>query len=231
MLTVALGLVAFSAAVQAADLLLYSIPLPGTNDPTLSGAYLVPEGNPGDYFQLAVAPTVEMFSVWFVGTTTADNSTGAISGDNPTAEFGATGLYIGLDSGGTMTNVGGAPTYTAVTYPNGSNYQNTPGSYSQLYEATWTGLNLPLAAGLYDFAIATSGSAPYILASTCGDAFPCADGEFFGFTSPTNSTQGTAYSGGDLNVLITGTVPEPGTWLLICAGAGVLALSRGRRRG
>jgi len=138
-----------------------------------------------------------------------------------------------------------------LSYPGGY----LGGKYLPIFQIDFNSLNFNLAPDTYFWAVtltypAGSGITSTLLTDTyaacaAGSAYPLpntCDGDIWNINPGANTANFYDYTqlsvggappgsqgnvGYDVNFLIT--TPEPGTWLLIAAGAGVLALSRRRR--
>lgn len=142
------------------------------------------------------------------------------------------------DVGWSLTSI------TPYQFPDGSNYYSSsyaPGQYLPMYVATYSGPEVDLAAGTFAWATAmtfsggvTAGLLTDTQASCLAQGNPnVCDGDIYSFNSMfagPNYGYGPDFANNGAYDVVFNMSPEPGTWLLIAAGAGVLALSR-RRRG
>jgi len=146
--------------------------------------------------------------------------------------------------------------FDRMYYSDGSNYYSSnwaAGNYLPMYELNFAGGGFNLAAGTYAWAVLPANINFALLTSSysaCSNAYnavtnaiTCDIGGgignavgFFGVADNTLYSGGTPYgyqpdANGPIYMVDTNYAlsPEPGTWLLIAAGAGVLALARRRK--
>ena len=186
----------------------------------------------GDDFTLASDSVINSFSVWEVS-----------NNGSPSTEFGSLSLYVGADDGGVGALSLISSSYTS-SLVSGYQYQGSSGTFYDVYEITFSGLDLSAAGGvLYDFGIgATPGTESSLFlhgsnAALSGSTQDGADGFYLGYTGPPYSLFYVIDSNGngwdkssDINVEIDGSaVPEPATFGLLAMSAGALLLLRRRR--
>jgi hypothetical protein len=210
----------------------------------------------GDVFALNQESTITSFTLYEVGDvpTTGDCATCAAA-DTPGSEFSSVGLYIGPD-GENLSLASGTPTSASQYKPGGVPLDYlcttcaTP-TYYAIWAITFSGLNITVPAGDYDFAIngvAKSGNTFALLSSdTAGCTPSCvSDTPGLGFDlfqqdgpggPPILTYSGTnpsSYTGGDnldLDALIQGAaIPEPATFGFLAVGLAGILLGRRRAR-
>lgn len=212
-----------------------------------TGSYWV-----ADTFSLAAASSIDDLRLWV---TTSQNSA---FGDT----YNDLSLYLGSSSSSTINNVatasfsGGSSTssnpnvsVSQVTYTGGASYQNSSGTYSQIWQIDFTNLGA-YAAGTYMFAITgPNGNSPdpytFVHASNAALGGAPADGTdnlMYAFVGPDGAPSLTFDSNfdsngngwdksSDLNVQVfTSTTPIPATLPLFLTGIGLLGLMVYRRK-
>jgi hypothetical protein len=223
----------------------------------------------GDQFTLSGSSntinSVTIYEVAGVPTT----ATG-IPGDGPGTEFSNLSLYIAPDSdpsgmGAAVDTLSGASAlgaassqvcYSGACGGGGVNFESiyTPGEYFAIYSVTFSGLNLAMGAGLYDFAIGATpigGNSFALLTSDPNhsgtsvedSASLSPNGFLFYFYDGSGGSPLATYqyvtsppsiigydNGADVNVLITGSssAPEPSSFGLL--GIGLAGIWAGLRR-
>src|ERR1035441_5593855 len=101
----------------------------------------------GDDFTLASDSVINSFSVWEVS-----------NNGSPSTEFGSLSLYVGADDGGVGALSLISSSYTS-SLVSGYQYQGSSGTFYDVYEITFSGLDLSAAGGvLYDFGIGATRS-------------------------------------------------------------------------
>ena len=173
----------------------------------------------GDDFTLGSDSVINSLSVWEVS-----------NNGSPTTEFGSLSLYVGADPNISLIS----SSYTS-SLVSGYQYQGSSGTFYDVYQITFSGLNLSAAGGvLYDFGIgATPGTESSLFLHASNAAFSGStqdgsDGLFLGFTGPPYTLAYVIDSNGngwdkssDINVEIA--VPETATTFgLLAIGAGAL---------
>ena len=236
----AIGL--FAATAQAG---LLDNPVPYAQGSDSAAWFTGPVSNPidpvnGGVFTTSGPTGMSNFEIWFVAQGLGNvTQTGA----DPALTGSATLYLADISASQNFSPVGWTnSSITPVQYGNGSNYLSTtfsPGNYLPIYEASVSGLQVNLTPGdTYAWAVGLnlpggvtagflSNSGSSCLA-TSNNLFGCND-NMYGFDVIGNT--GTQYSGlGGANFNTNFAMsPEPGTWLLIAAGAGVLAIARRRK--
>jgi hypothetical protein len=193
-----------------------------------------------------------------------------LPGDSADSEFSSLSLYIAADNaaagmGAPIDTLSGTYSSTQVCYggpcngTTGMNFEslNSPGTYYAMYAVTFSGLNLALTAGLYDFAVGDTpiGNNTFALlisdpsnsgSSTEDSASLNPNGYLYFFADGTAGSPLATYqyitnngdinnynNGADVNVIISGTsTPEPSSLGLLGLGFGAMLLGlRQRVRG
>jgi hypothetical protein len=205
----------------------------------------------GDQFNLSTATTITSVTVYAVDSSQAVSSTGT----GATNDLGSISLYLGADSTALTEAASDYTSATQVQFGNGQNYDSldSPGTYYPIFAVTFSGLSVPLGAGLNDFAVDGAGGTLYVLMSDPAnsgtseeDASTIGGGSAFGYFINPGSGWTLTYQYGpgavsnyggsgtlDADVIIAGTgaVPEPSTIGLLGIGlAGIWAASRRRAR-
>jgi hypothetical protein len=221
----------------------------------------------GDQFTLSGSSnTINSVTIYEVGNVVT-TATGT-PGDTPDTEFSTLSLYIGPDGsatglGSAVDTIGGAPLFSASTQvcyggacgSGGVNFQSiyTSSVYYAIYAVTFSGLNITLPSGLYDFAIGatpiggntfalltsdpnnsgTSEEDSATLCPNCGFLYYFYDGTGGAPLATYQYLPGSISgynNGADVNVLISGSsVPEPSTFGLIGLGLGGVLLGLRQR--
>ena len=222
----------------------------------------------GDQFMLSsTTNTITSVTIYEVGN--AVTSEFGTPGDTPDTEFSNLSLYVGPDgsatglgsavdslSGASLLSASSQVCYSGTCGAGGMNYLSTsnPNDYYAIYAVTFSGLDLTLGAGLYDFAIGATpigGNTFALLTSdpnnsggaTEDSASLSPNGFLYYFYDGTGGAPLATYqygpgaiagydNGADVNVTIDGTTtPEPSTFGLLGLGlAGVWAGMRRRNR-
>jgi hypothetical protein len=223
----------------------------------------------GDQFTLSDSDTVTSVTIYEVGNQVT-TATG-IPGDTPNTEFSSLSLYIGPDGSSLGSAVGalsgsalGAASsqvcYSGTCGSGGVNFQSInageSSDYFAIYAVTFSGLNVSLGPGEYDFAIGATPIGGNTLALLTSDPANSGTSEedsaslipnngfLFFFYDGTGGSPLATYqyapgsitsytNGADVNVIIEGSpsVPEPSTFGPIGIGlAGVWAGLRRRAR-
>jgi hypothetical protein len=163
---------------------------------------------------------INTIQLWTVGPTITATLWGGVEGST-----------IGI---GVVSN---ASSITPTTYAGGITYQGTSGSYIPMYQVDFS-TNVTLAAGqTYDFFLDGTGAAyivPFVSASNAalsGSPQDGADGSMLEAHildgSVASSDAWTSLGNGwdkasDVNVVVSGTVPEPETYAMMLGGLGLL---------
>jgi hypothetical protein len=254
-----LGCLAFGIigpAPASADTILFDRGLPTTNLNNAAGAnrsnvawgeQAAGEVSPatasiGDTFSLSAPSTINTIQVWVV-----DNGSAGIPSANSYQLWLGPDATPGASSTASVSQVSATAVVTQVTYADGSSYQNQSGTFSNIYQVDFTGLDLQEAAGNYAFSVSglseTSPNAmltPFLSASNgplSGTTEMDDLGYLYAFSSTGQMETVNGYPYGsigawdkssDINIEVFGTVPEPAS--LFIFGAGLAALGAARRR-
>jgi len=222
---------------------------PGTGNCDSGNGAITGTTNPyilGDQFVLSgTTNTITDVTVYEVGNTP---TSGTI--DNPTDEFSDITLFIGADQAA-LTSISSSYSFQQVQYNGTTDYEsvNTAGDFFPIFAITFSGLNVNLGPGTYDFAIGATpigGNTFALLMSDPSLSGPSEDsaslspnnGFLYYFDDGNGPIAGYQYgpgsisnynNGADANVIISGTAtPEPSTLAML--GMGLLAAWAGLRR-
>lgn len=234
--------IALLSALASADTML-DRPLPSgecVNGGSPCNSAFVPDGLVfGDSFTTSAAWVVGDFSVWVVGDVLASSL--PATGGSATAPDATATLWMAPIANLSMTAVAVSTSYARDFYNTDQNYlASLDSTYLPLFSLTFSSLNYALDPGTYLWAVSFGGDSTYTDLRLHYSASPCTGSDQGGgcddnlfFTADTSNFNNGAWIenyGVDANVLATGdqSVPEPGTLLLIAAGAGIIALSRRR---
>jgi hypothetical protein len=190
----------------------------------------------GENFTLSAPSVIGTIQVWVV-----DNGTAPSAGSYQ--------LWLGTDSApgvdptASVTDIAASTSATQVHYSDGSDYQNSDGTFSDIYQVDFTGLDLSEGAGTYAFSVSGLSEdgmlTPYLSASNAalgGSDQIAGDDTLYGFDDtgamdtangyPANLSAGWNKSS-DVDVQVF-AAPEPASMAIL--GVGVFALGAIRRR-
>jgi len=194
----------------------------------------------GDNFTLSGSSSyhIDTIRVWVVD--------GASPSTPPAAN--AYQLWLGTDSGAStsVAQIASSSSVTVTTYSGGASYQGSSGTFRDIYQVDFSGLNLLVAAGTYAFGVSgvtePGMTTPFLHASNAALSGSTQmgpnDGIIYGFTNTGAMDVANGYPwatiGGwdktsDINVQVFGTVPEPASLALLGLGVAGFGFMRRRR--
>jgi hypothetical protein len=252
----ALAVLGFSVAITApaaAQTLLFDRGLPTTNLNDAAGSSrsnvawgegalgeVTPDtASVGENFTLSAPSVIGTIQVWVI-----DNGTGGTPTAGSYQLSLGTDITPGLGSTAAVAGVATSTSVTQVTYTGGLNYENSiAGTFSDIYQVDFTGLDLSEPAGTYAFSVSGLSEAglltPYLSASnaTFGGADQIAGNDvLYGFDASGTMDTANGYpallaplwdKSSDVDVQVF-DAPEPASMAIL--GVGVFALGAIRRR-
>ena len=251
----ALAVLGFSVAITApaaAQTLLFDRGLPTANLNNVAGANRsnVAWGEPaageqtpstesvGENFTLSAPSVIGTIQVWVI-----DNGTGGAPSASSYQLWLGTDSTPGAGSTASVADIATSTSVTQVTYSNSSNYQNSDGTFSDIYQVDFTGLDLSESAGTYAFSVSglseTGQLTPYLSASNAalgGSDQIAGNDVLYGFDNTGAMDTKNGYpanlsalwdKSSDVNVQVF-DAPEPASMAIL--GVGVFALGAIRRR-
>jgi hypothetical protein len=199
----------------------------------------------GDNFTLSTGSILDAITVWIVDPAGTPSASSYDLWLGPDASPGA-------GSNAAVAEVTSGSSITQVTYAGGLDYQNTDGSYSDIYQLDFSLPDLDLDEGTYAFGVSGPAGAtedgvtvitPYLSASNgpLSGSTPMDDYNYvYGFDStgamdtangyPFNSNGDGWDKSSDVNVQVYGEVPEPASLAILSVGIFALGAIRRRRR-